>query len=191
MTFMLLVNGCGTTLVQAPQDAPDPRPVFLLDHGRHTSLVLSTEAGQLVRYAYGDWRYYAERDTRLRSGAAALFCSTPATLARRELSGPPEEAMVLRQLRVGVEKIHPLTVAGANADRLQKELDSLHAQGESQHLYVPEYDLVFAPYPEPYTWRNNSATKVAEWLGTLDVEVRGPALISRWEVVPPGNVLAR
>lgn len=185
MALIVMVSGCGTTVVQPPRDPPEPRPVFLLDHGRHTSLVVSTDTGQMVRYAYGDWRYYADGDTRLRSGLAALFCRTPATLARRELAGPPEEMAILRQLRVGVEQIHPLAVPGANADRLREELDALHARGEAEHLYVPEYDLVFAPYPEPYTWRNNSARKVAEWLRALDVEVKGLALISRWEVIEP------
>lgn len=159
--------------------------MFVLDHGRHTSLVLATDTGDMVRYAYGDWRYYAERDTRLRSGLAALFCRTPSTLARRELAGPPEETVLLGRLRVGVQTLHLLEVPGEDADRLRAELDALHAQGVDRHLHVGAYDLVFAPHPEPYTWRNNSATKIGEWLEAMGVVVRGPALVSRWEVVPP------
>jgi len=159
--------------------------VFVVDHGRHTSLVLVTDAGDMVRYAYGDWRYYADQDTRLRSGVAALFWRTPSTLARRELAGPPEETVLLTRLRVGVQTIHLLEVRGADADRLRAELDALHVQGAERHQYVALYDLVFAPHPEPYTWRNNSAIKIGEWLEELGVEVKGPALVSRWEVLPP------
>ena len=138
-----------------------------------------------MRYAYGDWRFYADRDTRLRTGFAALFFQTPSTLARLELQGPAEEAALLTELRVGVQMIYVLEVGGADADRLRAELDALHAQGADQHQYVAVYDLVFAPYPEPYTWRNNSTTKTAEWLDELGVAVSGPALVARWKVVEP------
>jgi hypothetical protein len=183
--LILFLSGCGTTYLKPPTNPPDPRTVFVLDHGRHTSLVVTTDAGDLVRYAWGDWRFYAAQDTRLRTGAAALFCRTPSTLARRELAGPAEAAVLLAQLRVGVQMIHVLQVGGADADRLRAELDALHAQGADRHLYVAVYDLVFAPYPEPYTWRNNSTTKIAEWLDAMGVEVSGPALVARWQVVAP------
>jgi hypothetical protein len=183
--FILVLSGCGTTTLKPPTNPPDPRTVFVLDHGRHTSLVVTTDAGDLVRYAWGDWRYYADQDTRLRTGAAALFCGTPSTLARRELVGPAEAAALVAQLRVGVQMIHVLQVDGADADRLRAELDALHAKGADRHRYVAVYDLVFAPYPEPYTWRNNSTTKIAEWLDAMGVEVSGPALVARWQVVAP------
>ncbi|AHF00082.1 DUF2459 domain-containing protein [Thioalkalivibrio paradoxus] len=163
----------------------DPRAVFLLDHGRHTSLVVATPAGSMVRYAYGDWRFYADQDMRIGSALAALFLRTPATLARRELRGPPEEPALLAQLRVGVQAVYPLRVSGADADRLRDELDALHARKPERHRYVAMYDLVFAPHPEPYTWRNNSNTRVAQWLRALGAEVRGPALLSRWQLIEP------
>ena len=186
MGFILMLTGCATH-VSPPKSVPDPRPVFILDHGRHTSLVLSTPTGSLVRYAYGDWRYYADEDTSLRSGLAALFLRTPATLARRELPGPPEEGILLRQLRVGVQELHVLTVSGASADRLREELDALHALEPERHQYVAVYDLVFAAHPEPYTLWNNSNTKVAEWLRSLGAEVRGVALWPRWKIEEPGG----
>jgi hypothetical protein len=181
---ILMLTGCATH-VSPPKSVPDPRPVFILDHGRHTSLVLVTPAGSMVRYAYGDWRFYADEDTSLRSGLAALILRTPATLARRELPGPPEEAILLHQLRVGVQEIHVLAVSGARADRLREELDALHALEPERHQYVAVYDFVFAPHPEPYTLWNNSNTKVAEWLRSLGAEVSGVALWPRWKVENP------
>ncbi len=185
LLFILFLSGCSTTYLTPPVNPPDPRTVFVVDHGRHTSLVIATDTGKLVRYAYGDWRYYADRDTRLRTGVAALFCRTPSTLARRELPGPAEEAALRVQMRVGVQMIHVLQVDGSDADRLRAELDAVHTQGADRHLYVAVYDLVFAPYPEPYTWRNNSTTKIAEWLDELGVAVGGPALVARWKVLEP------
>jgi hypothetical protein len=183
---IVMLSGCAT-YVTPPKSVPDPRPAFLLDHGRHTSLVLSTPTGSMVRYAYGDWRFYADQDTSFRSGAAALFLRTPATLARRELPGPPEEEVLRRQLQVGVQEIHVLTVSGALANRLREELDALHALEPERHQYVAVYDLVFAPHPEPYTLWNNSNTRVAEWLRSLGAEVRGVALWPQWRIEPPGE----
>jgi len=184
--LVLLLAGCSTTL-EPPEDPVDPRVIFLVDHGRHSSLVIATKSGDLVRYAYGDWRYYADQDTRLRSGARALFIPTPATLARGELGGPPELDGLNAQLRVGVEEIYTIEVAAADADRVAHALDLLHAEGSGEHQYVVAYDMVFAPHPEPYTWRNNSATMIARWLQDLGVTVRGNALTANWVVVPPGG----
>ena len=52
LLLVVLLGGCTTTVVVPP--APEqPRAVFLLDHGRHATLVLETAEGGLVRYAYG------------------------------------------------------------------------------------------------------------------------------------------
>ena len=176
------VTSCITTTLQPPADPVNPRAVFLIDHGRHSSLVISRSDGELVRYAYGDWRYYADQDTSLASGAAALFWPTPATLARAELNGPAEIEVLRGQLRVGVQDIHVFDVSGEAADRVAAELDSLHVQGVLEHQYVPAYDMTFAPHPTPYTWLSNSASVLASWLEQMGVEVEGPQLFASWRV---------
>lgn len=180
--FFYLISGCATTLIPPDREVADPRPVFLLDHGRHTSLVVGTAEGSMIRYAYGDWRFYADQDMRLRTGLAALLWPTPATLARRELTGPADEITLLSRLRVGVRGVYELRVPGNAADRLRQELDEVHGQKPEKHQYVEVYDFVFAPHPEPYTFLNNSNTKVAQWLRRMEVNVRGPALLSLWRL---------
>lgn len=182
LSAMTFFAGCVTTTLYPPTDPEDPRAVFLIDHGRHSSLVISRLDGNLVRYAYGDWRYYADQDTGLASGAGALFWPTPATLARAELDGPPQLDSLRGQLRVGIEEIHVFEVSGGDADRLAEELDALHAEGKSVHQYVDAYDMTFAPHPDPYIWFNNSASVVASWLESMEVEVDGPALFASWRV---------
>jgi hypothetical protein len=181
----LFLTGCVTTVLTPPQNPDNPRTVFLIDHGRHSSLVISTDGGELVRYAYGDWRYYADQDTSIASGAAALFWPTPATLARGELKGPADVDTLRGQLRVGVQEIHVFEVAGVDADRVAQYLDELHLDGVADHTYVAAYDMVFAPHPEPYTWRNNSASVLADWVEEMGVEVRGLGLVASWEVATP------
>jgi hypothetical protein len=184
-SVVLFLTGCVTTTLETPDKPENPRTVFLIDHGRHSSLVLSTEDGDLIRYAYGDWRYYADQDTSLSSGAAALLWETPATLARGELEGPPELAVLKSQLRVGVEDTYGFEVSGADADSLREQLDDLFSQGASEHQYVGAYDMTFSPHPEPYTWRNNSATMIGRWMSQLGVGVKGWSLVASWEVVGP------
>ena len=183
ISVIALLAGCATTTINPPADPVEPRVVFLVDHGRHSSLVISRSDGQLVRYAYGDWRYYADQDTRLISGASALFWPTPATLARAELSGPPELDVLRGQLRVGVQDIHVFDVSGGDADRVAEQLDALHLEGESDHQYVAAYDMTFAPHPTPYTWFNNSASVLTRWLEDMGVKVHGPRLFASWRVV--------
>jgi len=183
ISLAMFISGCQTTSLHPPEDPAEPRAVFVIDHGRHSSLVISRLDGELIRYAYGDWRYYADQDTSLASGAAALLWPTAATLARAELSGPAEVEVLRGQLRVGVEEILVFDVAGHHADRVAEELDALHLQGESDHQYVPAYDMTFAPHPTPYTWANNSASVLAGWLEELGIEVSGPRLFASWRVV--------
>jgi hypothetical protein len=183
IAVMSFVTGCTTTTLHPPTQSVEPRVVFVIDHGRHSNLVISRGDGELIRYAYGDWRYYADQDTSLASGAAALLWPTAATLARGELSGPAEVDVLRGQLRVGVEEILVFEVSGLDADRVAGQLDALHLEGESEHQYVPAYDMTFAPHPTPYTWVNNSASVLAGWLEELGVEVEGPRLFASWQVV--------
>lgn len=134
----------------------------------------------MVRYAYGDLRYYATRDTSLGSGAAALFLPTPATLGRGELSGPATKESVEAQLLVVVEVIYRLEVKSERAESLIAELDQLHLLGEQEHINVPAYGLVFAPHPTSYYFAHNSSTVIAGWLRDLGVIVLGWGLLASW-----------
>lgn len=182
VSAVTVAEGCVTTTLHPPTDPEEPRAVFLVDHGRHSSLVIGRSDGDLVRYAYGDWRYYADQDTSLASGAAALLWPTPATLARAELDGPAEINVLRGQLRVGVHDIYVFEVSGSDADWVMDKLDALHLEGEAAHQYVAAYDMTFAPHPDPYTVLNNSASVLARWLESLGVEVDGPALVASWRV---------
>ncbi len=178
---LLLLTGCATFL-QSPEASSEPRMVFVIDHGRHSSIAIETPSGNLVRYSYGDMRYYRDQDTSLGSGAAALLWPTPATLGRAELAGEASSSSLQAQLVVGVEEILALEVSGDKADALMEKLDSLHQEGVADHRFVPAYGLVFAPHPTDYVWWNNSSTVIAGWLAEMGVEVRGLGLVASWEV---------
>jgi len=178
----LLASVLDPTTVTTPKNLTDARQVFLIDHGTHSSIAIETAAGDMVRYAYGDLRYYANRDTSLASGAAAVLIATPATLGRAELEGPAHTDNLRRQLVVLVDTIYSLEVEAAQADRLMGKLDQLHQAGAAEHISVPAYGLIFAPHPDDYIWYRNSSSVIAGWLEEMDVAVFGWRLLANWRL---------
>ena len=160
--LVVLLAGCTTSLGE-PESPLDPRTVLVIDHGRHSSVAIETASGSLVRYSYGDKRYYQDQDTSLASGAAALLWPTPAVLGRAALAGEATPESLETQLVVGIEEILVLPVDGSAADYLMADLDALHQEGHAEHLFVPAYGLVFAPHPKDYVWWHNSSTMIAAW----------------------------
>lgn len=183
---LALCTACVATVIPPP--APEePRPVFLLDHGRHASLILPAGDGTMVRYSYGDWRYYARRKTGVIQASTAVLWPTRAGLGRRELASPPTSASVRQSVRVGIEHMYELT-AGAEAIRqLRHHLDSIFRTNTDTHLYNPAYDLDFVHHPRSYWVFHNSNQVVARWLRQLGCAVRGPTLLSRWRVRTDGR----
>lgn len=176
---------CTTTIV--PPAAPAaPQAVFVLDHGRHASLVVPGPDGGIVRYSYGDWRWYALRKTGPLQGTSAVLWPTRAALGRRELPGPPEADAVVRQVRVGIEGLYEVTVDAGRVEALRRDLDSIFHAGAETRVDNPAYDLEFVHHPKPYWLFRMSNQMVARWLEALGCRVRGPALFSRWRVEGEG-----
>jgi hypothetical protein len=181
VTPALALAGCAA-VITPPASPGQPLPVLVVDHGRHTSLVLPDGADGAVRYAYGDWRYYAEGERGMRAAFAALFRGTPAALGRRELAGQADPERVVAQLRVKVERVHLVHVETAAVERLRARLDAAFAAGAGARLYNSLMDLEFVPYPVPYTYRHNSNHVVAEWLVELGCEVSRYPMLAKWRI---------
>ena len=180
---LVIFEGC-TTVVVPPVDPNVPRPVFLLDHGRHASLVLPRADGRIVRYSYGDWRYYAQVKTGVFRGSAAILWPTQAALGRRELPGPLEEAAVRRNVRVWSEQLYELIVDSVAIEALRVRLDSIYEANLESRIYNSAYDLEFVHHPRAYWVFHNSNQVVARWLEQLGCRVSGLALFSRWKLKP-------
>ena len=174
--------GCTTTIVPPPA-VTDAAPVFVLDHGRHSTLVLPRPGGA-VRYAYGDWRWYAEAQTGLAAGSSGALASTQGALGRRQLPPPVTESGVLGAIGVGVEAVYPLRVEAAEAETLRRDLEALYAANRATRLRNRFYHLDFVHHPEPYSAAHNSNHKVAEWLRRMGCRIEGAAFWSSWRVVP-------
>lgn len=183
-TLLLLMGGCTTTTVVAPADVDDPATVYLLDHGRTSSLVLPA-GDHMVRYAYGDWRYYALRQRGLGRGAAALLWPTDATLGRKRMAAPATPQNIRERVRSGIEAMHAVGVSKARVEALRERLDATWEAGSDEAVVNVLNDLVFVPHPADYHTFHNSNHAVANWLEMLGAEVKGSAANSDWRVVRP------
>lgn len=183
----LLLAGCATVVVP-PAKPEDPVPVFLLDHGGHASLVLPAPDGRLVRFAYGDFHWYALEQTGPSSGLAALIGGTPAALGRGELRAGNDIRAIQAQVPEGTRQAFELRVARTASERLRGELDGLFEANRGTLVYSATYGLEFVRHPVPYSAEHNSNVVMAGWLEALGCEVQGPGLITNWRVVnPPGD----
>lgn len=181
LLLLPMLSGCGTTLIVPPAEPSDPAVVYVLDHGRHTSLVLPAADGSLHRYAYGDWGYYAERDTSLLRGLAALLWPTPGALGHRRLPGPAMPTAIRQQVRVPITELHSLQVERDRVEALRDRLDTLIVRADTS-LPAAEVDLVFVPYPRGYSLAHNSNQVVADWLSELGCQVSRRPILSGWRL---------
>jgi len=182
---VLSASGCATVVVP-PAPPEQPQAVYLLDHGRHSSLVLPAEGGGgMTRWEYGDWAYFALNERGAGAASGALLGPSRAALGRQQLAAPASAAALRRGVRVPVERLHALEVESRAVRALRERLEGIHAAAEAAPVYNPRYELEFVPHPEPYSMGHNSNSVVAGWLESLGCRVQGPALLASWEVRSP------
>lgn len=181
--LLLFLGGC--TAVVIPPDKPsEPVSVFLLDHGRHASLVVPHAHGGSVRYSYGDWDYYALRRTSIAHGLRALLWPSPAALGRQRLESASDLDGIHAQLSVEVVEALEIEVAGDAARSLHVELETLFEEARATQHYNAAYDLHLVRHPVPYTLAHNSNLVVAHWLERMGCTVEGRPVLSRWSLAP-------
>lgn len=178
-----LLAACAN-VVHPPASPAEPRTVFVLDHGRHTSLAITTADGRLIRYAYGEWRWYAEEETGLLRAFGAVLTPTAAALGRRELPGPPTYGNVRKRM-AGSRAVLEIHVPAADVDALHDELENLFYARSKDMLWNPRYNLMFVPHPQRYSMFHHSSHAVADWLERLQCEVRLGWPTSPWRMGEP------
>lgn len=178
---LVFLTGCGYTLI--PPALPlNPTQVFLLDHGRHSSLVLPTD-NEMIKYSYGDWDWYALNKRGLQSASRALLQSSPAALGRQYFYSAPMEESVRRAVQVNIENIFSIIVERDRVNELNTRLEHFFKKNRQQIHHNRIYGVDFVPHPVPYSLSHNSNKVVAQWLRELGVEVRGGGPLSRWKLM--------
>ena len=180
---LLALPLAGTTVVRAPANANQSVSVFLIDEAKTSSLALPQRGGGFVRYAYGDWNWYALQNQSVLDGLAALLWPTGGALGRVEMNtAATPDAM--RHAIGGDVEVYAIEVDRSASDRLLARLEDAHERGQRAGPVVQSYGLNFVPDPQKYTYFNNSNHRTAAWLRELGCEVRGAAVYSRWRVEP-------
>ena len=174
------VSGCTHTVVP-PAEVAQPTRVFLLDHGRTSSIVIPHD-GALARYSYGEWRWYALGEHGPLRGSGALLSDTQAALGRRVFDAQPTVADVRATIDVPIQATWEIEVPATEARRLDSELSAIFRRA-SEVVHSAPARLRFVPHPEPYSLGHNSNHVTADWLRRMEcrVDVDGP--LSRWSVI--------
>jgi hypothetical protein len=171
-----------TTTVVLPAAPLDPVPVFIVDYGLTSVLVVPRDEG-LLAYAYGDWQYYALANNTLLRGLAALAWPTQGALGRGPLKGPATPAAILRQVRGrGAEDVLVVQVERSSVSRLVRRIEAAYDAQRATEVTNVDYGMSFVRHPRRYTWFWNSNHQTAAWLEELGCDVRGPAFASRWRI---------
>jgi hypothetical protein len=184
---VLLISGCAASL-QGPTETPQSRTVHLLEHGRHSSLLLTAADNSRVRYAYGDWAWYVEEETGMAAGARALLRESPAGLGRQRLPPARSGRSIDQDVGLGIKRIYRFEVPADRVDALIQQLDAKFERSDSPPYFSEARQLNFVPHPRSYTFGYNSNHMVADWLQALDVEVNGNPAIGRWRLQGGGSV---
>jgi hypothetical protein len=174
----LVLSGCAATIIP-PDPGVDSTPVYVLDHGRHNSLVLVVADDRVMRYALGEWDWYAERETGFGRSLQALFKPTPSALARARLLGPAEPDCWVVQVGSEIRRVYAFAAERQRVVRLADEIDAHFERPDARPEYRAELNLEFVPGPQPYTLGHNSNHQVAEWLAVLGFEVSGVVAFGR------------
>lgn len=173
--------GCTATIVP-PAGVAEPVRAAVLDHGRHSSLLVERVGGGVVRYAYGEWAWYAQGQTGVGRAFGALFLPSEATLGRRRLPGPLTSQAVREQVGEGFEAMLVFEVEARRAEALAGRLDALFEAGAARMVHNPAFNLDFVPVPTSYWLGRNSNVVTAEWLGELGIRVDGANVLSVWRL---------
>ncbi|KAA0013711.1 hypothetical protein F0A17_04970 [Billgrantia pellis] len=187
LPFFLLA-GCVGRIIP-PQDIEQPVTFYLLDHGRHASLVLPGGQGGMVRYSFGEWRWYVDGRRNLLSGAVALLWPTRAGLGRGVFPEISDSEQFERLAPEGLERIHTLRADMRRVQALRLRLDARFEAPETEPVESEEFGLAFVPDSRRYSAVYQSNLVVANWLRQLGFEVRGTPWLSHWRIVPqaPAN----
>lgn len=176
----ILLCGCGAVVIGPAKVPAEQRTVHLLEHGRHSTLLLTAADQSRLRYAYADWSWYVDENAGLRTGFAAMLRDSRAALGRQRLVPAQPGENLASVVGVGIEKTYTFQVDASKVDDLLNSLEHLyHASADEPH-HSSTRNLSFVEHPQPYRFSQNSNHMVAEWLGQLGVSVTGNPATGRW-----------
>ena len=176
----LLLAGC-TMTIRPPASPVDPVTVLVVDHGRHSSLVLPRADGGSVEYAYGEWEWFARARDPWYRVFPAMFWPSQGTLGRRFFDASPEQPMLASL--IPSEARFLIAVERGKAAALLKRLNDRYDARSESELYNPLYGLAFVKDDRDYCCLNNCNHVLGRWLVEIGCEVSGSSCSAGFRVL--------
>ena len=159
----------------------NPVTVLVVDHGRHSSLVLPRGDGGSVEYAYGEWEWFARARDPWYRVFPAMFGPSQGTLGRRFSDVAPEQ-LILASL-IPSEARFLIVVEREKAAALVKRLEGRYGERSESQLHNPLYGLTFVKDDRDYCCLNNCNHVLGQWLVELGCEVSGSSCSANFRVL--------
>lgn len=184
--LVLLCGGCATR-VTPPAQLRDPVTVYVVDYGRHSSIILPTGGPRMMEYTYGDWEMYANNHYRWYSGWIKLLISEKGALGRRAIEYTDNEQWM--RMRIWAKRLMKVEVERAKAAELLLDLERAYDRRIATMIVNVPIETHFVRHDSRY-WLMHTCNQVtADWLRKLGCEVRGAAILSNFRIEPPAKTI--
>jgi hypothetical protein len=177
--LLLTTTGCSGT-IHPPAAASDPVTVYVADYGRHSSLVLPTNNGGYVEWAFGDWDWFALGHTKWYDAMHALIWSPQSTLGRRVLGPQTNDEALCNALNA--ERVLPIEVPADCAAALMDQLDLRYLKHASTQIHSDYSYMDHVKDAEFYNGLHNCNHITVRWLRALGCRVDGFGFLSAFRV---------
>jgi len=166
-------------MIIPPADVEEAIAVYIIKLSLHPELVLPHPDGGLMRYAYGDWNYFALNHQGLKDGLTALFLPTPGTLGRLKFSNFDELQRMVKEQNAN---LLTLQVSQAKAFKLAYSLDERFVSNIATRIQNPQTGLFLVQDEQDYTILHNSNHELVVWLKQLGCQVEGFVMWANFRV---------
>ena len=189
MAPLMWLAGCAATIVP-PENPSAPTTVFLLDYGRHSSLLLPEAAGgSMIEYFYGEWNWFALGKNRWHRAVPALLWPTRGTLGRRRVDVQPDADTISRLMAEG--EALEIAVNSNDVIDLLTHLDSRYSEQIETLHFQTDPCLSFVHHDRAFHLFHNCNHAVADWLRELGCDVRGQWVAGAFVIRESRDVPAR
>jgi hypothetical protein len=181
------IIGCGGTIVP-PASPTHPVTVYVADYGRHSTLIMPTDDGGMVEYAFGDWDWLAGMNRKWYRAVVALFFSNGSAFGRRFFDHIPSQQEF--DFNIEAKKHVTFEVDRGKMVALRDLLDRQYRAAEGTAVFSPDGNYMYVRDPERY-WLFHNCNHVTErWLRELGCDVKGACVTSKFKVAKPRQTTA-
>jgi hypothetical protein len=179
LVTLLVPSGCATTITP-PRNVADPTPIYLIDYGRHSSIMFRVANDEVREYCFGDYDWAAMNRNAPPDAIRALFNSAGSTLGRKpaEFGGDADQI----KSAIGADDVFRLTVSREKADALLHRLDSIFDSRLNTLTFNASWGMWFVRTPDRYSALHNCNHVTNRWLNSMGVRTRGSTAFARFKI---------